>query len=1048
MWGNFRNVGNAMKALGNVVAPPVDDDDNDDDDDEYYNEDDEDEGDGELEEADDIDSIENDTTDEQVPEQASSPLQKYGFGIVGMIAGALERDVDDEYEDEDEYYDEDEEDDDDDDQEVVELYRDETPNSVFQDAAEMVSQSATHDPEKLDDTGHFTPPLSSSSSLVMADASTPPRQRQQDDGWDDIHTTWENHGNAAAAAAAGAAAAQINDKAIIAEPLPPNVTNDKKMEQRRSILRETGSVSPIVSSRKSLQSSPSNPTSPSQQGAVTATSADHIIKSLQSKLPDLSYDNTESTETIPGKTMDSSKTTSKHLSSDTAPTTPMKNEPETVAPEKEKDEPPSSSSPKTATPREQQQDEDIQQRRSSKVSLSDARFLAEAPRAESLEHPDRWGAPKSTSVRQKKRANSKERNTTGSGHSVDSYFDDSSLSSKSSHDRLGSRKGKHARSASSVPVDKVEKQQMNLSASSPSLSVSSPVTTKKEKCATSPDKARDRHRSKPARQDGKDLLVGDERFATTRSHVAPPPEPQRQASERHWSNGSSKKKTEMFKTNIADTEMLSSDYVSLVSEGAGSLHPPRTPIRQHSGEQTPPISEDEPRQGRRPPLVAGNNKDGDVLPRRPVQRMHSLTEEQNAHKSSEIPQSDTGTKTSSNNGPMNQREGQLLDDLQRRCMELETMLEKEKTAKQSCENKLTEEAAARESLLKSFREKEARLIDATSEEYEQKVRELEAEMEQRVEEVSSLLEDQMKQHETDRAEWQILLNKAEDKIEALQHGKEESRGMETSSEYLSSLVKDQHRQHEQERAEWQDLLRDMENEIRMLKAQKGDNNQSDVSVNISNIVEEQQRQHEKDKIDWQERLREAEEQLESLEKEKQREGDLDSSEHASSTAEDQRRRHEQDRAKWQELLNQAQAELEIAQKEKREILAKLENAHAQNQQRQDRALRIAEDKLAQTLAILDEREEQIGQLKSMVQSMSVEVNEHREGVQEVEDEADELRHQNEVLQHRLDTALAECSQLHEELSRLQSEADQVANLKVSRLTQTTENFVHLLTWHV
>eukprot|EP00977_Amphora_coffeiformis_P005812 scaffold1223_cov151-Amphora_coffeaeformis.AAC.5 len=1027
MWGNLRNVGSAMKALGNVVAPPVDDDD----DDEYYDEDEEEE-DGELEEADDIDSIENDT-DDPPPEQASSPLKKYGFGIVGMIAGALERDADEEYEDE-EYYDDEEEDDDD--QEVVELYRDETPNPAFAGAAELQPQSATTNLEEPEETGRFTPPPSSSSLFA-----TPPRhhhqqqQQQQDDGWDDIHTTWESHENAAGA--------QISDSIVTTEPLPPNVANGGKMEQRRSMQRETGSVSPVVASRKSLQSSPTNPTSPSLQGV--ATSGDQLVKSLQSKLPDLSNNNPESTEPITGKTSDPAGKTADHVSPETAPTASLQNEPETEAPAKEKDDSPSTSSPNSTIPLEQQKDGDKQQRRSSKVSMSDARFLAEAPRAEVLENPDRWGAPKSTSMRHKKRSNSKDRNTTGSGHSVDSYFDDSSLSSKSSHGRLGTRKERHSRSTSSVPVGKSEKQHMNLSASSPSLGVSSPITTKEVKSAGSPHKAKDRGRSKAARPDGKDLLAGEDRFASTKSQVAPPPEPQRQASGRHWSNGSSKKKAEIIKTNIIEAERNSAEFVSLVSEGGGSLHPPRTPIRQHSGEQTPPISEDEPRRGRRPPLVAGNSKDGDILPRRPVQRMHSLTEEHAAHDSSGAPQAGMVANCSSNGVQKDQRENQLVEDLHRRVMKLETLLKEEREAKQTFEYKWTEEAAARESLLKAFREKEARLIDAATEGQEQMVRELNAEMERRVEEVSSLLEDQMKQHEADRAEWQEMLNEAEDKIDALQKGSQGNSGVDMS-EHLSSLMEDQQRQHEQDRAEWQELLSNMENEIKTLKEQKGGTNENE-SAHFAKLMEEQQRQHENDRAEWQERLSEAEEKLDKLEQKKEGKGDLDNSKHASNMMEDQERQRGKDRAEWQKLLSQAEAELDIAQKEKREILAKLENSHAQNQQRQDRALRIAEDKLAQTLAILDEREEQIGQLKNMIKSISAEVNEHREGVQEVEDEADELRHQNEVLQHRLDTSQAECTELHEELSRLQSEADQVANLKVSPPPRTNRIFIHLLTLH-
>lgn len=146
--------------------------------------------------------------------------------------------------------------------------------------------------------------------------------------------------------------------------------------------------------------------------------------------------------------------------------------------------------------------------------------------------------------------------------------------------------------------------------------------------------------------------------------------------------------------------------------------------------------------------------------------------------------------------------------------------------------------------------------------------------------------------------------------------------------------------------------------------------------------------------------------------------------------EDQEHAISSEREEWERRLKEAEDRAVLAEREGRHAVSQYESSSSQTQQRQERSLRMTEDKLAQTLAMLDEREEQIAQLKNMVKSMSSEMNDHREGVREVEDEVDELRHQNEVLQHRLGTSQTECSELHEEVSKLQADTGNLGSLKV------------------
>lgn len=992
MWQNFRNVGSAMQALGNVVAPPMEDDDEDDYDEGSYYEDEDGE---ELEEADDINSQEHEDdvlhshsheTPMVMAGERISPL-KTGLGFVGMIARALDRN---EEEEEDGSYEEYE---DDEGEEVVELYSEELPDTTQQITIPLPTESTE---SKI--------PLPTEPPIRT---STPPRQ-PQDDGWGDIHTTWEVNNETF----------QVQKDDSISE------MNDGKTEQRRSIQRETGSVSPITSSKKSLLSS-SSPMGTSATAAESSTAG--ITENLKAQFPELPIE-PESSAAEPSKQIlvkpspDSendvvSRVVDKQLEYATKSSRDL---PEMEAPAKETSPTPrqaswpgsnNSSKKDGASPRERrgsyklESESKGQQRRSSKVSLSDARFLAELPRAEDLETADRWGAPKSTSMRNKPRSSSTKDNQ-ASRHSLDSYFDDSSLSSVSTRGRKDRRKS--AGSPSKVDLN------MHLSASSPTLDDTQNLM-QEDKSKKSTQQAEARFRTEPARTHPTELPARDMRFASTKSHVAPPPEPQRQASRRQWSDGSARNKAEIIKSNIIETGQNSAEFENLVTEAAGSVDPPRNPIRKGSGDQTPMIPEAEPRMGRRPPLVTGNSKDGDIVPRRPVQRMPSHNEERaNTEEKSKhmYPLGTTATMNGIHSSSPD--ENKRLAEFQQRCLDLEAKLKEALDTKEMVEQKLEQEEAAREEQLNAFREKEARFFDASAEAQEQMMRELNAEMERRVTEVSSLLEDQQRQHEVERAEWQAMLKDAEDRLQSASSG-----GGITDE--VSNMMEDQQRQHESDRAEWQELLSEAEDQIKTLKM--------DTSESVSSMLEDKERQHEQDRAEWQESLSQAKAEIDSLKK-SQGDGKADTPEQAATMMKDQQRRHEEDRAEWQELLGDARKQLEKAQKEKREVLARLENANTQNQQRQDRAVRIAEDKLAQTLAILDEREEQISQLKNMVKSMSDEVHEHREGVQEVEDEADELRHQNEVLQHRLETVETQRSELHEELQRVQGEIDKMANLKV------------------
>ena len=104
------------------------------------------------------------------------------------------------------------------------------------------------------------------------------------------------------------------------------------------------------------------------------------------------------------------------------------------------------------------------------------------------------------------------------------------------------------------------------------------------------------------------------------------------------------------------------------------------------------------------------------------------------------------------------------------------------------------------------------------------------------------------------------------------------------------------------------------------------------------------------------------------------------------------------------------------------------------------ALRMAEDKLAQTLALLDDRDGQINKLKDAVKELTSKVSEHQHGAQEAEEEMDELHHENETLRHRIESQEQLCTELRAKVSDLQSDSEQLSNLKVSLRLRIDSSF--------
>lgn len=141
--------------------------------------------------------------------------------------------------------------------------------------------------------------------------------------------------------------------------------------------------------------------------------------------------------------------------------------------------------------------------------------------------------------------------------------------------------------------------------------------------------------------------------------------------------------------------------------------------------------------------------------------------------------------------------------------------------------------------------------------------------------------------------------------------------------------------------------------------------------------------------------------------------------------------------KYQQMIEESNARAERAETELRNALKKHESKIAQANQQEQRSVRMAEDKLAQSLALLDERDEEIARLNEKVKKLESSMNEHEEGVEEAEQEVEELQIENEQLQDHVERLEAECAQLKEKVATLENDTSQLGALQME-LTMVRE----------
>mmetsp|Transcript_134056 Transcript_134056/g.199412 ORF Transcript_134056/g.199412 Transcript_134056/m.199412 type:complete len:940 (-) Transcript_134056:23-2842(-) len=103
---------------------------------------------------------------------------------------------------------------------------------------------------------------------------------------------------------------------------------------------------------------------------------------------------------------------------------------------------------------------------------------------------------------------------------------------------------------------------------------------------------------------------------------------------------------------------------------------------------------------------------------------------------------------------------------------------------------------------------------------------------------------------------------------------------------------------------------------------------------------------------------------------------------------------------------------------------------SQMEQREKRSVRNAEEKLAQIMAVLDERDDEIKRLKSKTKALESTMTEHVEGAEEAEEEVMELQTENEHLQEQVGHLEAECANLKSVVASLEADAERVGGLQM------------------
>jgi hypothetical protein len=145
---------------------------------------------------------------------------------------------------------------------------------------------------------------------------------------------------------------------------------------------------------------------------------------------------------------------------------------------------------------------------------------------------------------------------------------------------------------------------------------------------------------------------------------------------------------------------------------------------------------------------------------------------------------------------------------------------------------------------------------------------------------------------------------------------------------------------------------------------------------------------------------------------------------------EERKESQEEQAELKRLLRESYSNVDRVENQLRTTVTKYDKEIAQVQQREERALRMVDDRMAQTMAVLDERDEEIKSLKKSIKTMASKVNEHQEGEEEAEEELEEVHQENESLRQTIEKLEFEKKNLKDQVATLKSGSEELSGLQM------------------
>ena len=154
---------------------------------------------------------------------------------------------------------------------------------------------------------------------------------------------------------------------------------------------------------------------------------------------------------------------------------------------------------------------------------------------------------------------------------------------------------------------------------------------------------------------------------------------------------------------------------------------------------------------------------------------------------------------------------------------------------------------------------------------------------------------------------------------------------------------------------------------------------------------------------------------------------------------EEKKKCENEITEYKKLLRESYSNVDQTENQLKTTVSKLENDIARTQKREEHALQKADDRMAQTMAVLDERDDEIKNLKKSIRNMESKVSEHQEGEEDAEEELEELHNENDSLRLVISNLEVESEKLKNKLIPLEAGSEECSGLRMQLTMLQEEN---------